>query len=317
MTSDTVQTYRSARGDNGHNGTSRKKSAMVIAIANQKGGVAKTTTCLSLGGALAELGHSVLLMDLDPQASLTLSLGLNPAEVRHTALDTLLGHHSLVGVSRESTQFALDIVPASRELIVLDSLTHGKPEEELRLRRKLDIYVKNIYNFVLVDCPPSGGNLTLNALAAADLLIIPVQCEFYAAHSLRQTLKLVQRVREEHGVHLKWRILITLYDMRNRICRLIRDQLYGALNSILFDTVIQIDTKLRESPVYGKPITAYAPRSRGAEQYRALAAELLALPEPTNGHSNARARTANWPRAANESPADELELEISPAALAL
>jgi chromosome partitioning protein len=317
MTVDTVQTYRSARGGNGHNGAARKKSAMVIAIANQKGGVAKTTTCLSLGGALAELGYSVLLMDLDPQASLTLSLGLNPAQVRHTALDTLLGHHSLVGVSRESAQFALDIVPASRELIVLDSLTHDKPEEQLRLRRKLDIYVKNIYNFVLVDCPPSGGNLTLNALAAADLLIIPVQCEFYAAHSLRQTLKLVQRVREEHGVHLKWRILITLYDMRNKICRLIRDQLHGALNTMLFDTIIQIDTKLRESPVYGKPITAYAPRSRGAEQYRALAAELLALPEPTNGHGNGRTRAVTWSHEAIESPADDLDLEISPAALAL
>jgi chromosome partitioning protein len=317
MTIERVQTCRSARGANGHNGANRKKSAMVVAIANQKGGVAKTTTCLSLGGALAELGHSVLLMDLDPQASLTLSLGFNPAEVRHTALDTLLGHHSLVGVSRESAQFGLDIVPASRELIVLDSLMQDKPEEQLRLRRKLDIYVKNIYNFVLIDCPPSGGNLTLNALAAADLLIIPIQCEFYAAHSLRQTFKLVQRVREEHGIHLKWRILITLYDMRNKICRLIRDQLEGALNSMLFETVIQIDTKLRESPVYAKPITAYASRSRGAAQYRALAAELLALPEPTNGHSNGRTRIGGRSHGAGESPTDELELEISPAALAL
>jgi chromosome partitioning protein len=316
MTSDTVQTYRSARGSNGHNGTSRKKSAMVVAVANQKGGVAKTTTCLSLGGALAELGHSVLLMDLDPQASLTLSLGLDPADVRHTALDTLLGHHSLVGVSRESAQFGLDIVPASRELIVLDSLMHDKPEEQLRLRRKLDVYVKNIYNFVLIDCPPSAGNLTLNALTAADLLIIPVQCEFYAAHSLRQTLKLVQRVREEHGVHLKWRILITLYDMRNKICRLIREQLQGALEASLFETIIQIDTKLRESPVYAKPITAYAPGSRGAQQYRALAAELLALPEPTNGHTNGRIKLGGL-RGRTESPADELELEIRPAALTL
>jgi chromosome partitioning protein len=317
MTIDTVPAYRSARGGNGHKGASRKKSAMVIAVANQKGGVAKTTTCLSLGGALAELGYSVLLMDLDPQASLTLSLGLKPSEVRHTALDTLLGHHSLVGVSRESAQFGLDIVPAGRELIVLDPLMQDKPEEQLRLRRKLDIYVKNIYNFVIVDCPPSAGNLTLNALAAADLLVIPVQCEFYAAHSLRQTLRVVQRVREEHGVHLKWRILITLYDMRNKISRLIRDQLYGTLGSTLFETVIQVDTKLRESPVYAKPITAYAPSSRGAEQYRALAAELLALPEPSNGHSNGRMGTGARQRGAIDPSSEELELEFSPAALAL
>jgi chromosome partitioning protein len=315
MKIETAQSYRNARGTNGYNGSGRKKGATVIAIANQKGGVAKTTTCLSLGGALAELGHSVLLMDLDPQASLTLSLGLNPAEVRHTALDTLLGHHSLVGVSRESAQFALDIVPASRELIVLDSLTRDNPDEQLRLRRKLDVYVKNIYNFVLIDCPPSGGNLTLNALAAADLLIIPVQCEFYAAHSLRQTLKLVERVREEHGIHVKVRILITLYDMRNKICQLIRRQLTCALGAMLFQTAIQIDTKLRESPVYAKPITGYAPDSRGAAQYRALAAELLSLPEPTNG--NGRLKTAGRPRAAVETQTHELDLELSPAVLAL
>jgi chromosome partitioning protein len=316
MIIDSVQETRSARGGNGHSG-GRKKSAMVIAVANQKGGVAKTTSCLSLGGALAELGHSVLLVDLDPQASLTLSMGLDPTQVRHTALDTLLGHHSLVGVSRESAQFALDIVPASRELIVLDSLVRDKPEEQLRLRRKLDVYVKNIYNFVLIDCPPSGGNLTLNALAAADLLIIPVQCEFYAAHSLRQTLKLVQRVREEHGVHLKTRVLITLYDMRNRICQLILKQLHDTLGNMLFHTLIQVDTKLRESPVYAQPITAYSPESRGAAQYRALAAELLALPEPTNGHSNGRLKVTGRSRAGIESPADELELEFSRATLGL
>jgi len=310
-----VKPIHGSRGGNGHYAAGRRKSAMVIAVANQKGGVAKTTTCLSLGGALAELGHSVLLMDLDPQASLTLSLGLNPAEVRHTALDTLLGHHSLVGVSRESAQFALDIVPASRELIVLDSLAQNKPEDQLRLRRKLDIYVKNIYNFVLIDCPPSGGNLTLNALAAADLLIIPAQCEFYAAHSLRQTLKLVQQVRDEHGVQLKCRVLITLYDMRNKVCRQILDQMRQTLDHMLFETVIQIDTKLRESPVYAKPITTYASQSRGAQQYRALAAELLALPEPTNGNGG-RPRFAGPSRRAVQCPAEDLQLEISPAALA-
>jgi chromosome partitioning protein len=248
---------------------------MTIAIGNQKGGVAKTTTTLSLGAALAEFGYGVLLVDLDPQANLTLSLGLQPQSLRHTAIDALLGTDSLVGVSRESDIFRMDIVPANHELIILDKVLAHKTSEHLRLKRRLDDSVQTLYDFVLIDCPPSAGNLTVNALTASDLLIVPVQCEFYAAHSLRQTTQLVKRAQVQDNPKLRYKVLVTIYDQRNKISRLILDQLQGALNGLLFETIIQIDTKLRESPAYGKPIVHYAPGSRGARQYRELAAEIL------------------------------------------
>ena len=246
-----------------------------IAIGNQKGGVAKTTTTLSLGAALADLGHGVLLVDLDPQANLTLSLGLQPHSLAHTAIDALLGTDSLVGVSRESDIFRMDIVPSNHELVILDKVLANKNGQHLRLQRKMDDAVRQLYDFVLVDCPPSAGNLTMNALVAADLLIVPVQCEFYAAHSLRQTSQLVRRAQVQGNPQLRYRVLVTIYDQRNKISRLILEQLRGALAGLLFDTVIQIDTKLRESPAYGKPIVHYATGSRGARQYRELADEVL------------------------------------------
>jgi chromosome partitioning protein len=246
-----------------------------IAIGNQKGGVAKTTTTLSLGAALADRGHGVLLVDLDPQANLTLSLGLQPHNLAHTAIDALLGTDSLVGVSRESDIFRMDIVPSNHELVILDKVLANTNGQHLRLQRKMDDAVRQLYDFVLIDCPPSAGNLTMNALVAADLLIVPVQCEFYAAHSLRQTSQLVRRAQVQDNPHLQYRVLVTIYDQRNKISRLILEQLRGALAGLLFDTVIQIDTKLRESPAYGKPIVHYAPGSRGARQYRDLADEVL------------------------------------------
>lgn len=250
---------------------------MTIAISNQKGGVAKTTTCLSLGGALAEMGKSVLLVDLDPQANLTISLGLDSKKLRHTVLDCLMGNHSLVGVSRESAIFAMDIVPANYELALIDKVLYKRKNYQYRLRQALDQIPQGLYDFVLLDCPPSLAPLTLNALTAADLLIIPAQCEFYAAYSLRQTIGLALQIRTQSNPDLIYRVLITMHDMRNKIHRMILDEMRQGLKSVLLDTVIQVDTKLRESPAFGKPITSYAPRSRASRQYRELAEELCAM----------------------------------------
>jgi chromosome partitioning protein len=246
-----------------------------IAISNQKGGVAKTTTCLSLGACLAEMGRSVLLIDLDPHANLTLSLGLKPQELRRTISDALLGNTSLVAVSRESAVSNLDIIPANLELDVLDKILYERKAYEFYLKNKLDAMGKSLYEFVLIDCAPSSGPLTLNALTAADLVVIPVQCEYYAAHSLRQVMGLVRMVREKTNPRLIHRILVTMYNRRNRICRLIFDQMKCELSQILFKTVIEVDARLRESPAFGQPITRYAPNTRGAQQYRALAKELM------------------------------------------
>ncbi|RME50622.1 MAG: ParA family protein [Caldilineae bacterium] len=248
---------------------------LVIAISNLKGGVAKTTTCLSLGAALAEMGHSVLLVDLDPQAHLTLSLGFKPARLHRTSRDALLGHTSLVAASRESEVFALDIVPANQELALLNKILYTQPGYEFHLKKRLQTLPPNLYEVVLLDCPPSIDVLTINALTAADRLLIPVQCEYYAARSLQQVLELAKRVQQRTNPRLQYQILVTMYDRRNKICRLILDQLRANLNPLLLHTIIEVDTKLRESPAFGQPVTVYAPHTRGAEQYRALAQELM------------------------------------------
>lgn len=248
---------------------------ITIAVNNQKGGVAKTTTCMSLGACLAEMGKMVLLIDMDPQTNLTLSFGLEPDKLPRTVDDALLGNASLVSVSRESGVFGLDIVPAHRGLALLNKILYGRQNYEFCLKRGLDAMDGSLYDVVIIDCPASLDVLTLNALTAADLLIVPVQCEYYAAHSLRQTMELVKLVRKRTNPRLIYRALVTMYDRRNRICRIMLDRMQRELRTVLFQTVIEVDTKLKESPVFHQPITLYAPDTRGAQQYRAFAKELM------------------------------------------
>ena len=267
-----------------------RATPLTIAIGSQKGGVAKTTTTLSLGACLAEAtdaqprGHSVLLIDLDPQANLTMSLGVDPRGLRRMIGDALLEQSSLLAVSRESAIYNLDLVPASQGLLVLDKVLFGRPGFEYRLKHQLGGSVANQYEFAIFDCPPAFGTLTLNALTAADLLIIPVTCEYFAARSLQQFLELVNLVKRNTNPTLRFRILITMFDRRNRISHVILEQIKTKYGPAVFDTVISIDTKLRESPVLGQPITRYAPRSRSAEEYHALAMELM-KDEPTQTRS--------------------------------
>ena len=168
-----------------------------IAVSNQKGGVAKTTTCLSLGACLSEMGKFVLLIDLDPQAHLTLSMGLKPKELRRTVGDALLRNTSLVSISRESPTPGLDIAPANQGLTVLEKVLYGEAGFQSRLKNGLESMGDGFYDFILIDCPPSFGTLTLNALAAADVLIIPMQCEYFAAHTLISYMKLIQHMRKK------------------------------------------------------------------------------------------------------------------------
>ena len=247
----------------------------VIAINNQKGGVAKTTTCLSLGACLAEMGYTVLLIDLDPQAHLTMSLGLKPDQLHRTVGDALLGNISLMGVSRESPVFDLDIAPANQGIALVDKLLYEQKEYEFQLKYRLRAMTEDFYEFVLIDCPPSFSTLTLNALTAADQLIIPVQCEYYAAQSLPRIIKMAKLVQLKTNPCLKYQMLVTMYDRRNKICRLIYDQMQRQMSDLLYKTIIEVDTKLKESPAFGQPITQYAPDTRGAQQYRTLAKELM------------------------------------------
>ncbi len=261
---------------------------LTIAIGSQKGGVSKTTTTLSLGACLADDGGSasrrVLLIDLDPQANLTMALGLNPASLRRMVGDALLEQTSLLAVSRESAVPNLDLVPANQGLLMLDKALFGRPGFEYRLKQQLSRPQAVPYDMAVLDCPPAFGTLTLNALTAADLLVIPVACEYFAARSLQQFLELINLVKRNTNPALRYRILITMFDKRNRISHIIHDQLRTNFGDAVFASMISIDTKLRESPVVGQPITQYAPHSRGADEYHALAIELLHLVSEWTSH---------------------------------
>ena len=263
-----------------------------IAVGSQKGGVSKTTTTLSLGACLADNSgqpaRRVLLIDLDPQANLTAALGVNPGGLRRMIGDALLEQSSLLAVSRESAVPHLDLVPANQGLFVLDKVLFGRPGFEYRLRQQLGRPIEQHYEVVIFDCPPAFGTLTMNALTAADLLLIPVPCDYFSARSLQQFLELVDLVQRNTNPALRYRIVITMFDKRNRISHIIHEQIRRKYGSTVLKTIISVDTKLRESPVIGQPITQYAPHSRSAHEYHALATELMEH-EQTRSSSQAAA----------------------------
>ncbi len=245
----------------------------VIAIANEKGGVAKTTTALSVGGALVEIGYEVLLVDLDAQANLTLGVGLRPDALRRTIADVLLNTRSALSASRETDLPGLDIIPANSEMNTAERFLPIRQNYQFILRNAL--HNLQLYDYVLLDCPPSLGAVTSNALMAAEWLIIPTQAEYFSAYALRNMLQLIQRIRQDGNPALAYRILITMLDRRNRIHRTIEKQIRAKFKERVFQTVIQIDTKLRESTVAGLPVTHFSKSSRSAQQYRALTQELI------------------------------------------
>lgn len=245
----------------------------IIAVANEKGGVAKTTTTISLGGALVEAGQEVLLVDLDAQANLSIGLGLNPAKVRRSITDVLLNSATVAGVSRESAIPGLDLVPSNFEMGLAERFLPIRQHYELILRDSLQSLAA--YDFIILDCPPSLGAVTINALNAADLIIVPTQPEYFSIYGLRGVMAALRHVRSLHNPSLKHRILITMMDRRNRIHKTLNEQLRKTFGEGVFQTIIETDTKLRECTVAGLPITHFFPKSRSAGQYRALAEELL------------------------------------------
>jgi chromosome partitioning protein len=246
---------------------------MIIAISNQKGGVAKTTTAVSLGAAIVQRGHEVLCIDLDPQANLTLALGVKPASLRRTVADVFMGNHTPISISRETALPGLDLMPANQDLQLVEKFLHVRQNHAYTLREALTHTAS--YEYILLDCPPALGNITLNALTAADILLAPTQCEYFSAHGLGEIMETVRYVREHTNPRLNYRVLVTLFDRRNRVHHTLYAQLKSAFGSTLCDSIIEIDTKLRESQVFGQPITLFAPKSRAALQYQALAEELM------------------------------------------
>ena len=245
-----------------------------IAISNEKGGVAKTTTTYSLGASLAEMGKNILLVDLDPQGNLSLANGIEPAEsTRHSGDIILHGLNINEAIQKTSTPY-LDIIPSNPVLAEAEQHLPVRSDYAFTLHNAIKAGSLN-YEYILIDCPPSLGAITVNALTASNLLIIPTQAEYFSAYALRDMMGLVRKVRKESNPGLAYRILITLLDQRNRSHRTIREQLQQTFGVGLFATVIEVDTRLRESPIIGVPITQYRPNSRGSQQYRVLAQELM------------------------------------------
>lgn len=246
----------------------------IIAVSNEKGGVAKTTSTLSLGAALAELNHRVLLIDLDPQANLSLALGLETGEVEITSANVLIENAAIKTAIRKTDVANLELVPSSSRIETVEQYLPMRSNYLLTLRNVI-LAGALTYDYILLDCPPALGAITLNALSAADLLIIPTQAEYFSAYALRNMMGSIRRIRQESNPNLAYRILVTLLDRRNRTHRNIFEQLQTTFGQGVFTTVIEIDTKLRESPIVGMPITQYRPTSRGSQQYRVLAQELI------------------------------------------
>ncbi len=246
----------------------------VVAISNEKGGVAKTTTALSLGAALAEAGHKVLVMDLDPQANLTLALGVEPGSTATTSSQILIELARLEDAVLKTEIGNLDLIPSHSSIEAAEQFLPVRSHYTLGIRRALEAAAPLQHDFVFLDCPPFLGAITINALSAADLAIIPTQAEYFSAYALRSMMGMIRRVRQESNPGLGYRILITMLDRRNRTHRNMQEQLQVTFGQGLFGTIIEVDTKLRESAIAGVPITRYRPGSRASQQYRDLAQEL-------------------------------------------
>ncbi len=248
--------------------------AYVIAMSNEKGGVAKTTSTLSLGAALAELHYRVLLVDLDPQANLSLALGIEAEEAAITSANVLIEGTAIKTAIHKTEINRLDILPSNFRIENAEQFLPMRTQYLTTLREALEAD-QLPYDYILLDCPPALGAITLNALSASNLLIIPTQAEYFSAYALRNMMGTIRRIRQEVNPGLAYRILVTLLDRRNRTHRNIFEQLQATFGQGVFTTVIEIDTKLRESPIAGVPITQYKPTSRGSQQYRVLAQELI------------------------------------------
>ena len=250
-----------------------------IAIANQKGGVGKTTTAINLSSCLAEAGQRVLTIAFDPQGHATSGLGLEKGQIEDTVYEMMLGDCSFEDCLQREVQEDLDVLPSDSNLSGAEIELLDVENKEFVLKSHLD-QVKNDYDFIIIDCPPSLSLLTLNALVAADTVLVPIQCEYYALEGLSQVLRTINIVKRKMNPSLEMEgVVFTMYDARTNLSLEVVENVKNNLNEKIYKTIIPRNVRLAEAPSHGMPINIYDSKSTGAESYRLLAAEVISRGE--------------------------------------
>ncbi|HEV2091949.1 MAG TPA: AAA family ATPase [Rubrobacter sp.] len=248
----------------------------VVAIVNQKGGVGKSTTAINLAAYLADKGEKILVVDMDPQGNATSGLGVSLAESSGCMYDVLLDGRPLQDVALQTAVPNLQVAPATINLVGAEVELVSALAREFKLKKALEKLPEEAYDRVLLDCPPSLDLLTLNALTAADEVLIPMQCEYYALEGLTQLMQSIRMVREELNPGLRvGGVLLTMYDPRTNLSRQVAEEVRSFFGDQVYQTIVPRNVRLSEAPSFGLPIALYSPRSTGAEAYEAVAEEVM------------------------------------------
>jgi chromosome partitioning protein len=250
-------------------------AARIIAVANQKGGVGKTTTCVNLAAAFASMNYPVAMLDLDPQGNATTGSGIDPRKLMVSACEVLLGERSIQETMLQPEGLKYDLLPSNGDLTAAEVFLLQQDDREYALKRALKPILAQ-YAWIFIDCPPSLNMLTLNALAAADSVLIPMQCEYYALEGLSALLNTIDQVRSSvnRGLEIEG-ILRTMYDGRNNLAEAVAEQLIENFGDRVYRTLIPRNIRVAEAPSYGLPVLLYDPHSKGAIAHLALAGEML------------------------------------------